>query len=260
MADYGIRVVNPTTGSVQIDQDYQNLELLEIRDIVTQANPDTTYLGGQYYKSGFSHFTIELNPGGIPGATAIREIFFASTAYVSKRGLNRYALGNPIHYAVNAPPGTLVRAYIFGSPATALLAGEDYGLVVRTNAGDVAFNSNRKYLNLVHVAAAADYKVTMPSAALPAGRTYACAIASRTGRSRIKEGSPLPGGQVYEYRFREEGPMVRMNGNVLQSIDTEWMDGNIWQQWSYFGANYDADIRNPSYAVLVADVTYFQET
>lgn len=257
MAEYGIKVINPFTGSIQLDENFANLELLEIRTITTQPNPPTGNVhGANFYKPGYSHFTIDTTTAG--GATVVPlEVFFISSYYIHRRGVFSSTTNAPMHFAVHAVPGSTLTAYIFGVPRQSFITGDDYGIMTKNTAGDILFHSNRQYLNLVGVYTGANYNTSLPSATLPGGRTYAFAPISRTGRFRINEGNPFPGGQLYEYRFREEGLMVRMSGTTLQGERTEWMDANNSYLLQYFGNNYNADQTILPWVVLVADVTHF---
>lgn len=258
MTEYGIKVINPTTGSIQLDENFANLELLEIRTITTQPNPATSnFHGANFYKTGFSYFTIFTVPGGGGTYPIPLEVFFISSYYIHRRGTFIETTGAPMHYAVHAAPGSTLTAYIFGRPNQSFITGDDYGIVSKNAAGDILFHSNRQYLNLVGVYTGSNYTTGLPSATLPSGRTYAFAPISRTGRFRINEGNPFPGGRLYEYRFREEGLMVRMSGNVLQGENVAWMDAYNSYLRVYFGNGYRADQTVLPWVVLVADVTYF---
>lgn len=250
MADYGFRARNSLTGSIQIDQDYQNVELLEIRQIVTQPNPAPSFdPRNWHYLSGYSGFFLAF-PDYLYA-------FFAGSVRVARRGFNP---GRGTEYVAEAPPGTIITCYIFGAPRQEMI-GSDYGLIVRNAAGEITFNSTRPYLNVAHILAGNDYFSPLPSVTLPAGRTYAVMQGSWSGKQWFSEASPYPGGQVYEYWLEEWGLMTSLTGaggNILTSGNHQWMAGYTADLRTNWTPGYAHEFENRSYVLVIADVTYFE--
>lgn len=251
MANYGIRIINQATGSVQIDQNYRNRELVGIYDFVTQPNPvlDTTNPGQPAYLAGYSYFQL---PAGMSS-----EVYFVGPYYVCRRGLSTLDNGNYSNiYVADAPAGTSITGYVFSDPTEAVSGG--WGLRVLDAAGNVTFNSNYWCLNLADIVTGSNYSTSMPGKALPAGRTYAVRPLQWSGRLSMKEDRRwLPGSSLMVYDIEEYGLMMRMNGSALQCKEARYIKGEQLGFDINYGGGYDESYVKYDYAIAIADVTYF---
>lgn len=254
MADYGFRAINPLTGSVQIDQNYKNLRLLQ-KNTHTSVSSNIPFLpdgsvGKNYYKAGSSVFTNADNSTEVDAL-----MLWSSTAYIGSRGRGfRNANAQMTEHPASVAPGATATRYAFTPVPDALPPEHDHGLVVYDALSRPTFSSSYMYLNIVDVVAGSDYNAGLPTRTYPAGRTYACAVASWSGQTRFWENAPYLG-NVYQYRIRETGLLARMNGNVLQTMTREYLDDIVYANRINYGNNYDVSFTNRSYAIIVADVT-----
>lgn len=252
MADYGIRIINPTTGSIQIDQNYYNLELLSIESAVTIGSfniSDPNQNVNTPYESGFS---------GIEVIAPITDyILFNSVYYVSERLGNRYK-PNRRYFVTNAPVGTLITFYRFGFPVASSPIDDTYGVIVKSQSGSINFHSSRQYLNIPAVYTGAYVAATPPSFTLSSGRTYAIGSIKWGGRREIyfDRWWVTPGGLAV-YNMYERGFMYRVQSNIVTSQEGYYVRDNEILDLSVNMGSGSFDVTDRTYGLLVADVTNF---
>jgi hypothetical protein len=257
MADYGFRATNPLTGSVQIDQDYSNLEVMGVYDLLTTNDPLPGYGVYEYYTAGlsravFEHYTSDFQNVWMVAIVSghrgqIRQIQYSRESSGDRRYYSRCYL------CIDAPAGTNVRVVIFGYPTSREEDLTGYGLIVYKKDGSIAFNSNRLYANIVDIVNVPNYAVNV-SRTYPAGRQYACAMIGSVGRTKISHIQNLPGNLV-NLRFELWTALAGISANTMttrnmKAIDSSFTELNI--NWP--GAS-DTTVSSCDIAVL--DVTNF---
>ena len=277
MADYGIRVINQATGSVQIDQNYANLEVYAVYNLTTTANVPPPgsgdYEGNQFLMSGYSHASFEIFLGRYnfqtpPPANLIpnRDLINLFGNYqhslrvgrlwsVAEPGTNDRDYYFQVDIGVKAPVGTTVQVVLYAVPQPREVT-DTYGLLVTDEAGDITFNSNRKYLRVVDVVTGADCR-TFGTKSYPAGREYTCMVVGFSGRSTTSFDNWFPGGLIANYRYNEWAFQPRMNGNVLTGAYEKICDDvgsviNLQGQWPG-----NRNFEKYDFTIMVFDVTYY---
>lgn len=277
MADYGIRVINQATGSIQIDQNYANLEVYGIYNLTTTANVPPPgsgdYEGNQFLMTGYSHASFEFSLGlsefGPPPLTPHTDLInlFGNRQHSLRVG-RIYATGGSlppyipeyfieVDIGVKAPVGSSVQVILYSNPQPREVT-ETYGLLVSDDAGNITFNSNRKYLRVVDVVTGADCR-TFGTKSYPAGRQYTCMVVGFAGRSTTNFISWFPGGLVANYRYNEWAFQPRMNGNVLTGAYEKICDDvgsviNLQGQWPG-----NRNFEKYDFTIMVFDVTYYMD-
>lgn len=253
MADYGIRIRNISTGSIQIDQNYSNLELIKIMTVTTVGDValgnGAGTVGNTSYRSGFSGFRL-LMPSDIP----FNSFVFAVGSYHICERSPSFSGGRV--FTTNAPVGTNITLYIFAYPVTSSTLDNAYGVRVRKADGTIAFHSSRQYLNIPAVYVGTYNPVSPPSATLPSGRTYAVCNFKWSGRREIDFDRFWTPGGIAVYDINERGLMVRVVDNVVDTVEGYYMNGEFGSI-NYIPTGERYDVEDLNYGIMVADVTYF---
>lgn len=263
MADYGFRAINENSGSIQIDQNYQNLELRDVITVTTLANVTPQVWGDvNVFTAGNSRAYIEYDAGPEGGPNYVPILVVCASPYNAVQRTNIPTLVGPtgnrrlvyyITWAINQPVGTTVKFYVFTVPKNSD-AASGYGLVVYNEAGNVTFNSNNYYLNIAGVVTGANYAAFV-SQTFPAGRAYAAVAVGWSGRSVTDFIQVMPGGQFINYSYDEWCLMPSMNANVLVASNQKLVDSGIFDQIPSWPGNQDYTVA--PYTILVIDITNF---
>ncbi|WP_375188418.1 hypothetical protein [Sphingobium yanoikuyae] len=137
---YGLKVIN-TSGTVQVDETYRNLELISKTTISTSAHGSS---GGSAVMTG-SHFTVTVTGGVNPiVATACS----AEWVGLDGKGSSRSGSTFTFHFYCSGAAGTSVTVYVFDTPSTPSTPSSNYGLEVKNAAGARCYNSGLKYLRV----------------------------------------------------------------------------------------------------------------
>lgn len=247
MAEYGLRVYNPETGSIQIDQDYRNMEVLAIETVTTKrdqaAAEKTWYVGDWYTNTNYS--TAVPSYSGQYSFVVLVGNRFASSRY-NPEGIGKKGL------CVKAPAGTQVTLLVFGYPSNES-PPTGYGLVVYNEDGEICFNSNKKYLRVVDILSGANHS-SLVSKSYPAGRTYACVTLSSTGSMQRQYINQI--GLLINFRFWETVMNIRMNGNILEK-EVVQVTGPSGRYYNYHVWPGNKSMTYTAYVVMVLDITNF---
>lgn len=255
MADYGFRAINPVTGSVQIDQDYSNLEVMAVYDVVTTNDVLPGYGIYEYYTSGLSRATFTYT------SATLEQVWMVAIASGHRGQLRSVQYRAPSSggraadgiVCVDAPAGTTVRLVLFGYPQNREEDLTGHGLVVYKKDGTVAFNSNRLYANIVDVVNIPNY-TTNVTRTYPFDRQYACAMVGSVGRTRISFIGNLPG-NVVNIRFELWTALAGISGTNFSTRNMKAIDSSFAQFSFDWPGNSDTTVS--SCDVVILDVTNF---
>lgn len=255
MADYGFKAINAATGSVQIDQNYSNLEVMGVFDVVTTNNPVPGYGMYEYYTSGlsradFTYLSPTFEAVWMVAIASGQRGQFRAIQYRAPSGGGRAADG---YVCVDAPVGTTVRLVVFGYPQSRPEDLTGYGLVVYKKDGTVAFNSNRLYANIVDVVNIPNY-TTNETRTYPVGRQYACAMVGSVGRTKLSFLGNLPG-NVVNIRFELWTALAGISGSSFSTRNMSAIDSSFAQFNTDWPGNSDTTVS--SCDVVILDVTNF---
>lgn len=259
MADYGARFINANTGSIQIDQNYRNLELYQVITVTTQGNITPQVWGDvNVFTVGNSRalFTYDAGPTGGPNYPPILVVCASPYNAVQRTTVGSFSAGRlnyEITFAVNMPVGTVVKFYIFSNPRPSNEVS-GYGMVVYDGSGNVTFNSNNYYLNIAGIVTGSNYAAFVGQT-FPAGRVYAAAMIGWAGRSVTDFIQVMPGGQFINYNYDEWCLMPSMNSNVLVANNVKLVDSGIFDQMTSWPGNQDYTVA--PYTIAVIDITNF---
>lgn len=215
------------SGNVQVDETSFNFALAQkYSSTTTTPNPFTSTLLAGFSSALFPDPMPSGNGGPILFAVKVAAPFFVSP---DVNGI-----------AVQAPVGTPYTLYLFTIPPSTK-AGS-YGLLAKTAAGGITFDTGRKYMDVDAQVVGANYQTALPSATLPSGN-YAVLMSQAAGRAQYS-GPGTGGGPTYD----QYGLFAQMSATTLTTSEKKYA------QYTSKGG-MPTNLYSRFYAFLIIDVS-----